>query len=103
MYDVGTWVKVGHVVYKDYLGFVVDNNAYTKEHLIRVTIGKWGKPVSPKENLELEFHQDYLYNADIEPDLEEYFDTSFVKDLAIDWSLVQWNEDLFNETVGEKE
>jgi hypothetical protein len=39
-----------------------------------------------------------LYRADIEGN----YDTSFLKDLAIDWSLVQWDEDLFNENVGKE-
>lgn len=99
MYDVGTWVKVAHWDYRDWIGYVVKNNPYTHEHLVRITIGKWGYTIPADKNLELEFHEDYLYRADVETG----FDTSFMKELAVDWSLVTWNEELFNETMGVNE
>jgi hypothetical protein len=93
MYDVGTWVKVAHWDYYGYIGYVEKNNPMTKDHLVRITIGKWGYSTNGK--LVLELHEDYLYEAD----METGFDTSFMRNLAIDWSLVTWNEELFNETI----
>jgi hypothetical protein len=99
MYDVGTWVKVAHWDFRDWIGYVVKNNPMTKEYLIRITIAKWGYPVKPEKVIELEFHEDYLYEIGI----ESGYDTSFLKDLALDWSLVTWNEELFNELMGGNE
>jgi hypothetical protein len=102
MYDVGSWVRIAHWDYRDWMGYVVQNNPVTKEHLVRITIGKWGYPIPANKNLELEFHQDYLYPYDITPDLEKKFDLSFLKELALDWSLATWNEELFNETLSKE-
>lgn len=85
--------------FKNYVGYVVKNDYVTKEHLIHVTIGKWGKVLPATADMELEFHQDYLYPADIEPDLESKFDLSFIKDLTIDWSLLTWDKALFEKTL----
>jgi hypothetical protein len=97
MYEVGTWVKVAQWDYLNFIGYVVQNNPITKAHLINITIGKWGYPL--KKPVEIEVHEDYLY----EPGMETDFDTTFLEDLALDWALATKNEQLFHEIRGGQE
>jgi hypothetical protein len=95
MYPIGSWVKVKMNEYPNTIGYIAGFNNLTEIYLIKVTIIK-GLTVKSGTNVILQFPKGYL---DLLEDLEGGFDTSFLHDLALDWSLAKKNKELFNELL----
>jgi hypothetical protein len=95
MYPIGSWVKVKMNEYPNTIGYIAGFNNLTEIYLIKVTIIK-GLTVKPDLNVILQFPKGYL---DLLEDLEGGFDTSFLNDLALDFSLATKNKALFNELL----
>jgi hypothetical protein len=95
MYPIGSWVKVKMNEYPNTIGYIAGFNNLTEIYLIKVTIIK-GLTVKPDLNVILQFPKGYL---DLLEDLEGGFDTSFLHDLALDFSLATKNKALFNELL----
>lgn len=95
MYADGIWVKIAHWNYTDFLGYILESNQDTGAYKIQLTQNKYGHKV----NVIISLSEDAIYPADIET---EGFDTSFLHDLAIDWCLVNKQEDHFYQLLKEK-
>lgn len=98
MYLVGSWVKLADPEYPNTVGYILGSNPESKFHKILITILK-GKPVKSETIITVNRHEDNLYPADV---LEAGFDTSFLLDHAIDWSLYTKNKNYFMALVEEK-
>jgi hypothetical protein len=91
MYPEGAWVKLADPDYPNTVGYILGGNPESKFHKIRITVLK-GKPVKSDAIITVNRHEDNLYPADV---LEASFDTSFLLNHAIDWSLYIKNKNYF--------
>lgn len=96
MYADGIWVKIAHWDYTDFVGYILESNQSTRTYKVQLTQNKYGHKV----NIIIALSEDAIYPADIEAD---GFDTSFIYDLAIDWCLVNKQEDHFYQLLKENE
>jgi hypothetical protein len=95
MYADGEWIRVASWAYVDFVGYILDSNQTTKKYKVQLIKNKYGN----KFETVAVFHEDEIYPADLETD---GFDTSFLHDLAIDWCLVNKQEDYFYQLLKEK-
>jgi hypothetical protein len=94
MYSIGEWIRVASWTYKDFVGYILERDDTTKKYKVQLVKNKYGN----KFDTVLDLHEDEIYPAD----LEDGFDTSFLHDLAIDWCLVNKQEDYFYQLLKEK-
>jgi hypothetical protein len=95
MYADGEWIRVASWAYMDFVGYILASNPATKKYKIQLVRNKHGHIFQAVAV----FHEDEIYPADLETD---GFDTSFLHDLAIDWCLVNKNEEQFYQLIQEK-